>query len=230
MRRLEGFFDTAGGIFCMRVGIAVLCGGLVGLERTLRAKDAGIRTYTILAAASALLMFLSKYGFCDLAAGLEVGGTDNSMIAHQMVNGIGFLCAGVIFKSKGDALHGLTTACYIWGVCAIGMACGCGMVGEAVFTTLLLLGLMQILRRFNLGENAYHYQTLEITYLPNPVIMDMLERKRKRYGIHICQSEFIRNDNGTVTLRMQVRMKKEIQFERALRFLDQNEMVHAINS
>lgn len=227
---MEGFFETAGGIFCLRLAVAVLCGGLVGLERTLHAKDAGIRTCAILAAASALLVFISKYGFCDLAVGLEVGGADNSMIAHQMVNGIGFLCAGVVFKSKGSGISGLTSACYIWGVCAIGMACGCGMPGAAIFTTLFLLGFMQVVRRFNLGENAYHYQILEITYLPNPVIMDMLERKRKRYGIHICQSEFIRNEDGTVTLRMQVRMKKEIRFERALKFLDQNDMVHSITS
>jgi len=227
---LEGFFDIAGGIFCVRLAIAVMCGGLVGIDRSLRAKDAGIRTYSILAAASALLMFISKYGFCDLNAPLEVGGADNSMIAHQMVNGIGFLCAGVIFKSKGDALHGLTSACYIWGVCAIGMACGCGLVVEAAFTTVFLLMVQRFLYRFNLGENAYHYQTLEITYLPNPVTVDMLNRKRKRYGIHIRQSEFIRNDDGTITLRMQVRMKKEIPFKNALKFLDKNDMVRSITS
>ena len=52
----------------------------------------------------------------------------------------------------------------------------------------------------------------------------------ERYGIHVCQSEFIRNDDGTVTLRLQVRMRREIEFDRALRFLDQNEMVQSISS
>ena len=227
---MDGFFYTAGGIFCVRLGIAVLCGGLIGFERTMRAKDAGIRTYTIIAAASALLMFISKYGFCDLNVPLEVGGADNGMVAHQMVNGIGFLCAGVIVKSGGDGQRGLTSACYIWCVCAIGMACGSGMVGEAVFTALFMLAVQQVIRRFNLGENAYHYQMLEITYLPNPVIMDMLERKRKVYGIYIRHSEFTRNEDGTVTLRLEVRMRREIEFKRALKFLDQNDMVLSITS
>ena len=227
---MEGFFETAGGLLCVRLVISVLCGGLIGLERTLHAKNAGIRTYSIIAAAAALLMFISKYGFCDLAEAPESGGTDNSMIAHQMVNGIGFLCAGIVYKRKGNGLRGLTCACYIWGVCAIGMACGCGLLGEAVFTTLFLLAVQLVLRRFNLGENAYLYQTLEVTYLPDTAIVDKLEEKRKRYGIHVCQSEFIRNDDGTVTPRLQVRMRREIEFERALRFLDQNEMVQSISS
>ena len=230
MRRLDGFFETAVGIFCIRLAMAVLCGALIGLERTLRAKDAGIRTHTIIAATSALLMFVSKYGFCDLNVPLEVGGADNSMIAHQMVNGIGFLCAGVVYKNKGGALRGLTSAAYIWCVSAIGMACGCGMVGEAVFTTVFMIGVQQFVYHFNLGENSYHYQVLEITYMPHPATMDVLEEKQKHYGIHIRHSEFIRNENGSVTLRMEVRMKKEIQFERALKFLDQNEMVHSITS
>ncbi len=227
---MGAFFETAGGIFLVRLLVALACGATIGVERTRRDKDAGIRTHAIIAVASALLMIISKYGFCDLTVGLEVGGTDNSMVAHQMVNGISFLCAGVICFSKGDAITGLTSACYIWCGSAIGMACGCGMMAEAAFTTIFLISVQNFVHWMKIGESAYHYQTVEITYLPTPDVTELLKHKQKRYGIYIRHTEILRNDDGTMTLRLRVRMKKSISFDHAFRLMDQNNLIKTISS
>ncbi len=103
---------------------------LIGLERTIQGKSAGLRTQTIVGTSSALIMLISKYGFADvLTAGRIV--LDPSRIAAQIVSGIGFLGAGIIITRRG-AVHGLTTAAAVWESAAIGMAVGAGLVLLAI--------------------------------------------------------------------------------------------------
>ena len=87
--------------FFLRILMAGFCGAVIGFERTRRFKEAGIRTHVIVSAAAALIMIVSKYGFADIAAGAVLGAreADPSRIAAQVVSGISFLCAGVIFKN-----------------------------------------------------------------------------------------------------------------------------------
>jgi putative Mg2+ transporter-C (MgtC) family protein len=99
---------------------------LIGLERTIQGKSAGLRTQTIVGTASALIMLVSKYGFNDvLSAGTIT--LDPSRVAAQVVSGIGFLGAGIIITRRG-AVHGLTTAAAVWESAAIGLATGAGML------------------------------------------------------------------------------------------------------
>src|ERR1700733_11754488 len=99
---------------------------LIGLERTIQGKVAGLRTQTIVGTSSALILLISKYGFGDvLAAGAVV--LDPSRVAAQIVSGIGFLGAGIIITRRG-AVHGLTTAAAVWESAAIGMAAGAGLL------------------------------------------------------------------------------------------------------
>jgi putative Mg2+ transporter-C (MgtC) family protein len=99
---------------------------LIGLERTIQGKSAGLRTQTIVGTSSALIMLVSKYGFGDtLHAGTIV--LDPSRVAAQIVSGIGFLGAGIIITRRG-AVHGLTTAAAVWESAAIGMAVGAGLL------------------------------------------------------------------------------------------------------
>jgi len=103
---------------------------LIGLERTIQGKSAGLRTQTIVGTSSALIMLVSKYGFGDvLSAGTIV--LDPSRVAAQVVSGIGFLGAGIIITRRG-AVHGLTTAAAVWESAAIGLATGAGLVWLAV--------------------------------------------------------------------------------------------------
>ncbi len=105
--------------------LAFILSALVGVEREIRQKSAGLRTHTLVGVSAALFMLISKYGFTDvLAAGRVI--LDPSRVAAQVVSGIGFIGAGVIFMRR-DVVRGLTTAASIWFTAALGMACGAGL-------------------------------------------------------------------------------------------------------
>jgi putative Mg2+ transporter-C (MgtC) family protein len=115
------------------LGLALVLSGLIGLEREIRQKSAGLRTYTLVGLASALIILISKYGFTDILADGRVV-LDPSRIAAQIVSGIGFIGGGVIFVRK-DLVRGLTTATTIWVTSAVGMACGAGLPLLAIAVT-----------------------------------------------------------------------------------------------
>ena len=106
---------------------------LIGLEREIRQKSAGLRTYSLVGVASALFLLVSKYGFTDVLVPGHIE-VDPSRVAAQIVSGIGFLGAGVIFV-RTDVVKGLTTAATIWLTAAIGMSCGAGLILLAAETT-----------------------------------------------------------------------------------------------
>ena len=117
------------------LGLAFVLSALIGLERELRQKAAGLRTHTLVGLGAALIVLVSKYGFADvLTKGLIV--VDPSRVAAQIVSGIGFLGAGLIIVRR-DAIHGLTTAATIWLTAGVGMACGAGLAGLAAAVTAL---------------------------------------------------------------------------------------------
>ena len=118
----------------LRLAVALLLGGLIGVEREYRAKEAGFRTHFLVAMGSALFCVVSQWGFGD-----EV--KDASRVAAQVVSGIGFLGAGTIIFQK-NVVRGLTTAAGLWVTAAIGLACGTGMyMAAAIATAMVLLGL-----------------------------------------------------------------------------------------
>ncbi len=99
----------------LRVVLAAVCGGIVGIERSRRFKDAGVRTHCMVACASAVMMIISKYGFMDLIDGAR--GADPSRVAAGIVTGVGFLGAGMIYRDRHQSLKGLTTAAGLWSRC-----------------------------------------------------------------------------------------------------------------
>ncbi len=114
--------------------LAFLLSALVGAEREVRLKSAGLRTHTLVGVSAALFMLVSKYGFMDVLAYGKVV-LDPSRVAAQVVSGIGFIGGGVIFMRR-DVVRGLTTAASIWFTAALGMACGAGLPVLAVATTI----------------------------------------------------------------------------------------------
>lgn len=118
------------------LGCAFVLSAVIGLERERRFKSAGLRTHTLVGIGSALFTLVSAYGFAPLLSEEVV--LDPSRIAAQIVSGVGFLGAGVIFVRQ-NAVAGLTTAASIWVTAAVGMACGAGMPLIALATTLLHL-------------------------------------------------------------------------------------------
>jgi putative Mg2+ transporter-C (MgtC) family protein len=115
------------------LGLALLLSALIGLEREMRQKSAGLRTHTLVGVGAALFMLISKYGFNDV---LEPGRVilDPSRVAAQIVTGVGFLGAGLIFVRR-DSVRGLTTAAAIWVTAAVGAASGAGLPVLAAVTT-----------------------------------------------------------------------------------------------
>jgi putative Mg2+ transporter-C (MgtC) family protein len=123
----------------LRLALAATLGGLIGFERELREREAGLRTHMLVAMGSALFTIVSAYGFHDfLASGQSVVRADPTRIAAQIVTGIGFLGAGAIIR-QGLSVRGLTTAATLWVVAAIGLAAGAGYYSGAVTTTALVL-------------------------------------------------------------------------------------------
>lgn len=123
----------------VRLLVAMALGGLIGLEREYRSKDAGFRTHFLVALGAALFTLLSVYGF--------EGVKDTSRVAAQVVSGIGFLGAGLIVFQR-NVVRGLTTAAGLWVTAAVGMACGVGDFFLAGFVTLLVLVGLEVLGKF----------------------------------------------------------------------------------
>jgi putative Mg2+ transporter-C (MgtC) family protein len=115
-----------------RLGVAAGLGAAIGLEREFDEKAAGLRTHMLVSLGSALFTMIGAYGFQDFASAR----TDPSRIAAQVVTGIGFLGAGVIFR-QGFTVRGLTTAASLWVVAAVGMAAGAGFWKGAVIGTVV---------------------------------------------------------------------------------------------
>ena len=123
----------------LRLALAALLGGLIGVEREIREREAGLRTHLLVALGSALFTIVSAYGFhAFLASGQSVVRADPTRIAAQIVTGIGFLGAGAIIR-QGLSIRDLTTAATLWVVAAIGLASGAGYYSAAVITTGLVL-------------------------------------------------------------------------------------------
>jgi len=110
----------------IELGAAFLFSAAIGLEREIRHKSAGLRTDTVVGTAAALFMLISKYGFTNVLAEGKVV-LDPSRVAAQIVTGIGFIGAGLIFMRE-DRVQGLTTAASVWLVTAVGMACAAGLI------------------------------------------------------------------------------------------------------
>ncbi len=134
------YFQSIGfqAICCVRLLGAACCGLGIGFERKNRLKEAGIRTHMIVALGAALMMIISKYGFFDLVGTETLMKVDASRIASQIVSGVGFLGAGMIFI-RNRSVTGLTTAAGIWATAGIGMAIGAGMYAVGIAGTGLVL-------------------------------------------------------------------------------------------
>lgn len=135
----QSLADTIAFTGGFRVLIAAALGVILGLERQFSNKDAGLRTYALVASGSALFTVLSIEGF-DAA--------DTSRVAAQIVTGIGFLGAGLIFR-RGVNVQGLTTAAGLWSVAAIGMAAGTGLWGLAIVVTVIVLSVLKVSDHFS---------------------------------------------------------------------------------
>jgi putative Mg2+ transporter-C (MgtC) family protein len=129
------------GDIVLRLILAIVLGGLIGLEREISGKPAGLRTNILICVGSTLFMLISIYMF------QKFPNSDPGRIAAQVVTGIGFLGAGTILQAKGSII-GLTTAATIWSVSSIGLAIGCGFYFPALVASIAIIFILLIFGRF----------------------------------------------------------------------------------
>ena len=217
--------------FFFRILVACLCGACIGIERSRRLKEAGIRTHVIVCCAAALLMIVSKYGFADLtdAAGTVFNGTrgaDPARVAAQVVSGISFLGAGVIFK-HGNTIKGLTTAAGIWATAGIGLAIGSGMLVVGVFATAVVAVMQIVMHRVGTGAEAGQTSRLQFTVAEGCDFPAQFTDFISRHHIHILQSTAERREDGGVCYDIILRAPQDVTL-RGMQCLLDSEEVYSI--
>ena len=222
--------------FCFRLLLSCLFGGIIGAERSRRFKSAGVRTHIIVCCTACMLMIVSKYGFADLTLmdGSDFHGTrgaDSARIAAQVVSGISFLCAGVIFKD-GGSIKGLTTAAGIWLTAALGLAIGAGMMVVSVFALVFLTGLQFLMHRFAIGADAYAGNRLQFTVKNGHDFNTALETQLKEWKAVVTDSKVTRRQGEGITeYNLIVRRHDEISYAEIKNFMaGRDDIIAASNS
>ena len=213
--------------FFIRIVLAAALGALVGLERSKRQKEAGVRTHCIIACTSALFMILSKYAFADVAGVDGLRGADPARIAAQVVSGISFLGAGVIFKN-GNSIRGLTTAAGMWGTAAVGMAIGAGLYWLGLMEAVVLVVIQLVLHRFPVGGDAETTQEVTVHMEDSEDLMRAFDRLVEGHKGKITDSTLTR-ENGLLCLEVSIRLPDPITHQEALAFLKENPGVRKIS-
>jgi putative Mg2+ transporter-C (MgtC) family protein len=235
--KMSGFLDFTGQgwLQLAELMLAFLLSALVGVEREIRQKSAGLRTHTLVGVSAALIMLVSKYGFMDVLANGRVV-LDPSRVAAQIVSGIGFIGGGVIFMRR-DVVRGLTTAASVWLTAALGMACGAGLVVLAVATTIghfiIMLGFPMLLRRLPRARRmateilisykdgrevlrAILLRCTELRFTINHVRLDRDNRAGESPDELLDMADFegveprSQREKGVITLRMEVKGKRPV--------------------
>jgi len=206
----------------VRLLVACVCGCVIGVERSFRQKEAGIRTHVILALGAALMMIVSKYGFFDLVA--QNIDADGSRIASNIVTGISFLGAGVIFV-RGGSIKGLTTAAGIWATAGIGMALGAGMYTIGISCTVGMIIIQLLLHRFMPFSENMETNIITIKVTEGSQGLDQITEELTKAGIMITGIRFKKQDNGITKAELTVRTKKKTSMKALLELVNNNEAV-----
>ncbi|AMR03683.1 MULTISPECIES: MgtC/SapB family protein [Bacillus] len=184
--------------FIIRIGVAGLLGAMIGIEREIRSKEAGLKTHFLVAVGSALIMVVSKYAFSDIVYE-EHTSLDPSRIAAQVVSGVGFLGAGTIIIQK-QAVKGLTTAAGLWATAGIGLAIGAGMYVVGIGATILvLIGLEIVSRIFKVQFLFPQNITVQMFVNKHEAVQQVLETLQVK-GIPILSYEVEASQQGTETV------------------------------
>lgn len=215
--------------FFLRIVVACLCGACIGIERSRRFKEAGIRTHIIVCCAAALMMIVSKYGFADLTdpSGAVFSGTrgaDPARIAAQVVSGISFLGAGVIYKN-GSTVKGLTTAAGIWATAGIGLAIGAGMYWMGLFATAIISAFQVTMHRFKIGADSFVTNRFAVTARDTENFRNALYKQLDEWDAQITDTYISRRDDGSVTYDLTLKMTRSLTFEDMRGFMDAHDEV-----
>ena len=219
--------------FFLRMIVSCACGFAIGAERASRFKEAGIRTHVLVALTACGLMILSKYGFADLLASqndaMGIRGADPARIAAQIVSGVGFLGAGVIFKT-GNSIKGLTTAAGIWATAAIGMSIGTGMYYLGIFGTVIIMLLQYVMHRFPYGVDGYATNVVSITVAPAEEQDRIIQRLMSDLDMKVTETGIHKHPNGNMTYNLTVLSTQFISYDDCKKYMEEYPEILAFDS
>lgn len=196
-------------VILLRIGASVLFAFLLGIEREITGKFAGLRTHILVSAGACVFTLLSIYAFkMHIVEGIA-GVNDPARIAAQIITGIGFIGAGTVMR-HGNNIYGITTAATLWMCAAIGMACGTGMFSVAATASVFSLIVLILVRRFEknfLSSKSYEAKVLEIKLIAPVVhIGEMGELVDKSFDkIQKIERKITNDENGSkIVIKMRI--------------------------
>lgn len=213
--------------FCLRIIASAMCGCLIGYERSRRLKGAGVRTHMIIALSATLMMLISKYGFFDM---LKLGfNADASRIAAQIVTGIPFLGAGVIYiRRNQSSVQGLTTAAGILATCGIGMAWGAGLYIIAIFATLLLMLLQFVLHKILTGYDSTFNGEVIIVADSSFDAENLIHEVFDEFSVSIQKNRIKRLDSGLFEFRISFKTMHDISTQTIAKTMGEHPEITAV--
>ncbi len=183
--------------YLVRIFVAACLGLLIGSERKNRNKSAGIRTHVIVALGAALIMVVSKYGFMDVER------ADAARVAAQVVSGIGFLGAGVIFV-RNNLVNGLTTAAGIWATAGVGLALGSGMYVVGISSALMVLLIQFVMHRIAYFADVASGGLIRMTLVKREGIVQSMEEYLQREKLSVISVKINKTKKDEVKLEFDV--------------------------
>lgn len=211
--------------YIFKIFVSCICGALIGYERSKRQKDAGIRTHIIVCMGAALMMIISKYAFNDVLG--DAIKLDPSRIAANVITGISFLGAGVIFI-KDSSIKGLTTAAGIWATSAIGLAIGAGLYTISIVSTIIMLILQFVLHKFfNSLENTSN--EFQVTMVNSKEGINTFKDILESNGITVQNMKMSKNSDSSITLNLLVKKPRSVSMENVFMLVEENENIISID-
>lgn len=208
--------------YLVRILVAACLGLLIGSERKNRNKSAGIRTHVIVALGAALIMVVSKYGFSDVEK------VDSARVAAQVVSGVGFLGAGVIFV-RNNLVNGLTTAAGIWATAGVGLALGAGMYVVGISSALLVLLIQFVMHRIAYFADVASGGLIRMTLVKQEGIVQSMEDYLQREKLSIVSVKINKTKKDEVKLEFDVVFPPGYQKSRLLARLVEMDEVLAVS-
>ena len=221
------------GEFFLRVLVACVCGAAIGYERSKRLKEAGIRTHIIVCCAAALTMIVSKYGFADMVTSDGTGlygthGADPARLAAQIISGVSFLGAGIIFRN-GNTIKGLTTAAGIWATAGIGLAIGSGMYLIGIFTTAVVAIIQILMHKYTIGVDSTVLGHLKCIAPNEEAFRKALTAyiAKRRIQVQDMKIDFL--EDGSASYSLTLRMRHDVTVNDVSEFLESVGDVRAVS-
>ena len=196
--------------------LSVLLGFIIGFERKIRFKEAGIRTHTIVCVGSALMMVVSKYAFGSEA--------DSARVAAQIVSGVGFLGAGIIVYKQHE-VRGLTTAAGVWATAGVGMACGGRLYIVALGATALMVIVQCVLHiKWRIFRTKRFY-SVKIEFIQNG---NENKKIKEIFGTDRFNHLVIKREGGKVIYSATLNTDKEFSSTRLNQIIIENDFIYSI--